>query len=181
MTDGIVSEKSESVRLQRVGPVPLVNPANALTAARIVLVPVFVLLTVASGLTHPGLRMAACVAFFVAAVTDLVDGMMFLREQSGAKVDAFNIGPLDDGITVRRIAEEVVTAVAPGAQLRFQSDRKGWVGDVPRFRYSTAKLQRLGWTPKLDSSGAIRRAVAEIADQVFCAVSASSLRFHEFS
>src|SRR5215467_3577295 len=69
-----MSEKSESVRLQRVGPVPLVNPANALTAARIVLVPVFVALTVASGLTQSGLRMAACVAFVIAAITDLVDG-----------------------------------------------------------------------------------------------------------
>jgi len=76
VTDGtVVSEKGEPAPIgRRVGPAPLVNAANALTAARIVLVPVFVLLTVASGLTQPGLRMAACVAFFVAAVTDLVDG-----------------------------------------------------------------------------------------------------------
>jgi CDP-diacylglycerol--glycerol-3-phosphate 3-phosphatidyltransferase len=39
-----------------------------------VLVPVFVALTVASGLTNSGLRIAATIAFFVAAVTDLVDG-----------------------------------------------------------------------------------------------------------
>ena len=76
MTDGIVvSEKGEPTPIgRRVGPAPLVNAANALTAARIVLVPVFVGLTIASGLIHPGLRMAACVAFFVAAVTDLVGG-----------------------------------------------------------------------------------------------------------
>ncbi len=75
MTDGaVVSENSEPVRLQRVGPAPLVNAANALTAVRIVLIPVFVGLTIASGLVHPGLRIAACVAFFVAAGTDLVDG-----------------------------------------------------------------------------------------------------------
>ncbi|HSU61620.1 MAG TPA: NAD-dependent epimerase/dehydratase family protein [Bryobacteraceae bacterium] len=100
-------------------------------------------------------------------VTDLVDGMMFLRQHSGAKVEAFNIGPDDDGITVGRIAEEVVACVAPCAKVHFQSGSKGWVGDVPRFRYSTEKLQRLGWTPKLDSLGAIRRAITEIADQVF--------------
>jgi len=103
-------------------------------------------------------------------VTDLVDGMIFLRRYSSAKVDAFNIGPLDNRITVCRIAEEVVSAVAPGAQLQFQRESKGWVGDVPRFRYSSAKLQQLGWAPKLDSLGAIRRAVAEIADQVFSPV-----------
>jgi CDP-diacylglycerol---glycerol-3-phosphate 3-phosphatidyltransferase len=75
VTDGtVVSEQGEPVAVRRARPVPLVNPANALTALRIVLVPVFVGLTVASGLTHPGLRMAACIAFFVAAITDLVDG-----------------------------------------------------------------------------------------------------------
>jgi CDP-diacylglycerol---glycerol-3-phosphate 3-phosphatidyltransferase len=55
-------------------PAPLVNPANALTTLRIFLVPVFIVLTVASDLTHPGLRMAACVAFVIASATDLVDG-----------------------------------------------------------------------------------------------------------
>jgi CDP-diacylglycerol--glycerol-3-phosphate 3-phosphatidyltransferase len=59
---------------RRLGPVPIANPANALTALRLVLVPVFVLLTVASDMTDPTLRIAACATFFVAAVTDLVDG-----------------------------------------------------------------------------------------------------------
>lgn len=55
-------------------PAGVVNPANALTALRMVLVPVFVLLAVASDMTRPGLRVAACATFFVASVTDLVDG-----------------------------------------------------------------------------------------------------------
>jgi CDP-diacylglycerol--glycerol-3-phosphate 3-phosphatidyltransferase len=39
-----------------------------------VLVPVFVAVTVASQLVHPGLRVVACVTFCVASVTDFVDG-----------------------------------------------------------------------------------------------------------
>ncbi|TML32446.1 MAG: CDP-diacylglycerol--glycerol-3-phosphate 3-phosphatidyltransferase [Actinobacteria bacterium] len=54
--------------------VPVLNPANALTGVRIVLIPVFLALTVASHLTQPHLRMVACVVFAVASVTDLVDG-----------------------------------------------------------------------------------------------------------
>jgi CDP-diacylglycerol--glycerol-3-phosphate 3-phosphatidyltransferase len=53
---------------------PVLNPANALTVLRLVLIPVFVALTAASQLTHPGLRMVACVAFCIASATDLVDG-----------------------------------------------------------------------------------------------------------
>jgi CDP-diacylglycerol--glycerol-3-phosphate 3-phosphatidyltransferase len=77
VTDGTVVTEDPGPaepRRPRIGPVPLVNPANALTALRLVLVPVFVALVIASGMTHNGLRVAASVAFFVAAVTDLLDG-----------------------------------------------------------------------------------------------------------
>jgi CDP-diacylglycerol--glycerol-3-phosphate 3-phosphatidyltransferase len=59
---------------RRAARVPLVNAANALTALRLVLIPVFVGLGVVSGLTHPGWRVAAAVVFSVASVTDFVDG-----------------------------------------------------------------------------------------------------------
>jgi CDP-diacylglycerol--glycerol-3-phosphate 3-phosphatidyltransferase len=54
----------------------LLTAANALTALRIVLVPVFVVLMVASGMTAPGYRLAAALAFVVASLTDFVDGFL---------------------------------------------------------------------------------------------------------
>lgn len=53
---------------------PVLNVANALTAARIALVPVFVIFVVYSGMTHPGWRIAACLTFGVASFTDYLDG-----------------------------------------------------------------------------------------------------------
>ena len=67
-------ERVEPTRTPRVGPAPILNAANALTAVRIVLVPVFVALTIASHMTDSSLRIAACVTFFVASVTDFADG-----------------------------------------------------------------------------------------------------------
>jgi CDP-diacylglycerol--glycerol-3-phosphate 3-phosphatidyltransferase len=52
----------------------LVNVANGLTVLRIVLVPVFVILMVASQLTDPAYRIAAALVFGVASLTDLADG-----------------------------------------------------------------------------------------------------------
>jgi UDP-glucose 4-epimerase len=98
-------------------------------------------------------------------VTELVDAMLFIKGRVTEKVDVFNIGPPDAGIFVRDIARETVAAVAPGAPLKFGTDNKGWVGDVPRFAYSTAKLSALGWTPKLSSLEAVRRAIGEINGQ----------------
>lgn len=98
-------------------------------------------------------------------VSDLVDAMLFIAENSREKVDAFNIGPIDSGVTVRWIAEQTVAAVTPGTSILFGTGDKGWVGDVPRFHYRIEKLQALGWTPTLDSAGAVQRAIWEIARQ----------------
>jgi CDP-diacylglycerol--glycerol-3-phosphate 3-phosphatidyltransferase len=59
--------------------VSLYNPANVLTAVRIVLVPVFLALVVISGMTATGWRIAACLAFLVASATDFADGWIARR------------------------------------------------------------------------------------------------------
>jgi CDP-diacylglycerol--glycerol-3-phosphate 3-phosphatidyltransferase len=59
--------------------VPVLNAANALTALRLVLVPVFAATVVVSAMTHAGWRMAACLIFVVASATDLVDGWIARR------------------------------------------------------------------------------------------------------
>jgi len=59
--------------------IPLVNAANAVTVARLALVPVFLLLLVGSEMTRPGWRAAACVVFLAASVTDVFDGWIARR------------------------------------------------------------------------------------------------------
>jgi CDP-diacylglycerol--glycerol-3-phosphate 3-phosphatidyltransferase len=54
--------------------VPVLNIANALTGVRIVLIPVFALLVVASSMTEASWRIAACAVFFAASITDYMDG-----------------------------------------------------------------------------------------------------------
>jgi CDP-diacylglycerol--glycerol-3-phosphate 3-phosphatidyltransferase len=57
----------------------VLNAANALTALRIVLVPVFVLFVLFSGMTNAGWRIAAAFTFGVASLTDFVDGWIARR------------------------------------------------------------------------------------------------------
>lgn len=59
--------------------VSLYNPANLLTAVRIVLVPVFLVLVVISQMTAGGWRIAACITFCIASATDFVDGWIARR------------------------------------------------------------------------------------------------------
>ncbi len=59
--------------------VPVLNAANVLTVLRIVLVPVFVIFVIISGMTDPGWRIAAAFAFGIASLTDFVDGWIARR------------------------------------------------------------------------------------------------------
>ncbi|MDR1857619.1 MAG: NAD-dependent epimerase/dehydratase family protein [Desulfovibrio sp.] len=98
-------------------------------------------------------------------VDELVAAMLFVVERSTARRNCFNIGPLDDGVTVRSIAEDVVASVAPDAAIAYGQEPRGWVGDVPRFSYDVGSLAALGFTPRLGSRDAVRRAIDEIARQ----------------
>jgi UDP-glucose 4-epimerase len=99
-------------------------------------------------------------------VSDLVEAMLLVRSHPEAsKVFPINIGPVDEGVYVRWIAEQVVKRISPAAIIRFGLGNRGWVGDVPKFHYSTAKIQSLGWKPQLGSERAVLRAIDEIASQ----------------
>jgi UDP-glucose 4-epimerase len=101
--------------------------------------------------------------------SDLIVAMMTIRaRQITGKVSIVNIGPVDQGVTVQWIAEQVVARVSPRASIEFGQGNKGWVGDVPRFNYSTDRLQSYGWSPALGSAESITRAIDEIALQLGC-------------
>ena len=100
-------------------------------------------------------------------MTDLVSAMLWIRNKSNEKLSIFNVGPLDDGVTVRFIAESVVNVINSDVNIKYGYSNKGWIGDVPRFRYTVDKLLSLGWRPKLTSAQAIQRAVFEINKQYY--------------
>lgn len=100
-------------------------------------------------------------------VEDLIQAMLVVRAACIKKIiQVINIGPLDDGVTVKWISEQVVKRVSPSAKIQYGVGNKGWVGDVPKFNYSTQKLQSFGWKPQLNSAGAVNQAIHEIALQL---------------
>ena len=99
-------------------------------------------------------------------VSDLVAAMLLIRSRvDTSRVLPINVGPVDEGVYVSWIAEQVVKRVAPTTAIQFGTGNRGWVGDVPKFHYSTNKIQALGWKPELGSAQAVLRAIDEIAIQ----------------
>ena len=68
------------------------------------------------------------------------------------------------------IAEEVCHQLKiythQDARIHFGEGDRGWRGDVPYTHLEGSKLNQLGWAAKLDSDGAIRRAIVEIVADI---------------
>jgi UDP-glucose 4-epimerase len=96
-------------------------------------------------------------------VSELIAAMRFVVAHATDRRNVFNIGPDGEGTSVAFIAEQVIARTVPGTPIAYTGGDRGWVGDVPRFRYSTERLARLGWQPQLRSDEAILRAIDEIA------------------
>ena len=98
-------------------------------------------------------------------VSELVEAMLFINDNTNNGMNYYNIGAMDDGVTVKQIAEETTKVISPNAKINYQKTDRGWVGDVPRFYYSVDKLKGLGWSPNMSSLEAVQRAVSEILSQ----------------
>jgi UDP-glucose 4-epimerase len=96
-------------------------------------------------------------------VEELVGAMLHIVERAHGRRNVFNIGPSDSGVSVSFMAEQAIARVRPGTPIAYTGGDRGWVGDVPRFRYSVQKLLDLGWVPRLSSAEAVVRAVDEVA------------------
>jgi UDP-glucose 4-epimerase len=97
----------------------------------------------------------------------LLDAMFYVVAHGNERVNLFNIGPPDEGVSVGEIAACVLEASGnPGTPIRYTGGDRGWPGDVPCFRYCIDKLVALGWKPGQSSHDAIRQAVRELATEI---------------
>lgn len=94
-------------------------------------------------------------------VDDLIEAIVHISALDGRRL-TFNIGPFDEGVTVRFIAEAVRDRVSPKGVISYGEGPRGWVGDVPSFRYSVQRLMDTGWKPTRSSAQTIARAIDEI-------------------
>ncbi|HVR37758.1 MAG TPA: NAD-dependent epimerase/dehydratase family protein [Thermoanaerobaculia bacterium] len=98
-------------------------------------------------------------------VEDTLDGMEFGIAHARDRVNVFNLA-VAGHTSVREIAEWTVAAMGiRSIDIRYGDSPRGWPGDVPRVRLDTRRMTTLGWTPKLSSAEAVRRAIRETVEQ----------------
>lgn len=94
-------------------------------------------------------------------VSELIDAMRHIVENARGRRNLFNIGPSGANTSVRFIAEKTIDAYGVDIPIAYTGGDRGWVGDVPRFKYDASRLARLGWRPTMTSDDAVIRAIRE--------------------
>jgi UDP-glucose 4-epimerase len=95
-------------------------------------------------------------------VRDLIDAMLLAWDNANGPFNVYHAAGIGS-TTVREIAGIVVAAAGRSdTRIVFTGGDRGWVGDVPQFRYDTSRLQALGWDPRRHSTDAVQYAVERI-------------------
>ena len=95
-------------------------------------------------------------------VSDLIAGIMLMKDQVETGVEIYNIG-VETQTTVADIAQIVCDVTKhKNALIKYTGGRGGWKGDVPVFSYNLNRIHSTGWKPKMESTQAVKAAVAEV-------------------
>lgn len=100
-------------------------------------------------------------------VKDLVDAILFVICHTDDKINFFNLG-VEGNTPVWKIAEMVIKSMKLDAKIRYTGGERGWVGDVPKFRYNLDKIHALGWKASLSSDEAVQKAIDYILENDLC-------------
>ena len=91
-------------------------------------------------------------------VKDLVEAILYVIDNANEKYNVYMIGS-DSRTKVKEIATMVIEEMGLNAKIRYTGGDRGWVGDVPEFRYDLTKINKLGWTAPHNSNESVRLAI----------------------
>lgn len=91
-------------------------------------------------------------------VKDLVNGILYVTDHVGELYNVYLLGS-NTRTKVRDIAAMVIEEMGLDARIRYTGGDRGWVGDVPEFRYDLSKINALGWQAAHDSDASVRLAI----------------------
>jgi UDP-glucose 4-epimerase len=91
-------------------------------------------------------------------VKDLVEGILYVIDHSSEMYNVYMLGS-DTRTKVKDIASMVIEEMGLDALIRYTGGKRGWIGDVPEFRYDLTKVNNLGWHATYNSNDSVRLAI----------------------
>lgn len=93
-------------------------------------------------------------------VDDCVDAIMAGFQEHPGDAEIFNVGSADT-VAVKTIAE-IVADHFDAPEIVYESQEKGWQGDVTEMLLDIAQLQSLGWESSMNSEEAVRETTKQL-------------------
>lgn len=99
-------------------------------------------------------------------VKELVEGMVYVWQHAKDDYNYFNLGSKST-IKVSTIVEVLLEELnlTGRTHIKYTGGDRGWVGDVPRFKYSLNKVNKLGWKARLNSEQAVRLTIRGLKEE----------------
>lgn len=97
-------------------------------------------------------------------VKDLVEGILFVCENTKERYNVYNLGS-ESRTKVYEIAQMVIEEMQLDAKIEYTGGDRGWIGDVPEFRYDLSKIHALGWKANHNSNDSVRLAIQKILEK----------------
>ncbi len=95
--------------------------------------------------------------------SEIVDCMIYVRNKSNKNfINYYNIGNNDKGVKVEKIVNLLIKKFNFKKKILYEKKSFGWKGDVPKYSYSTKKINKLGFKFKLSSLDAIKKTIDEL-------------------
>lgn len=94
-------------------------------------------------------------------VGDIIDALLTIWQSSSDSLNVYNIG-VDSRTRVKTIAELVIREMGVQASILYTGGDRGWIGDVPEFKYDFSKIRALGWHAKNNSDEAVLKSIRYI-------------------
>lgn len=89
----------------------------------------------------------------------LINAIFFIIKKFKKKFNIINIGPKDNGISVKKIVNIFIQENKINPKVTFEKKKYGWLGDVNKFKFSVKKIKNLGWKFSQTSEDAILEAI----------------------
>jgi len=96
-------------------------------------------------------------------VKDLIEGILFVCENTKEHYNVYNLGS-ESRTRVCEIAQMVIEEMKLDAKIKYTGGDRGWIGDVPEFKYDLSKINALGWKAKYNSNDSVRLAIKKILE-----------------
>ena len=88
-------------------------------------------------------------------IDDLIDAIDCIYKETNDKINYFNVAA-NSVTTVKEIVNILLKKLGLEAtKINYTGEDRGWVGDVPKFKYDLSKISSLHWQPTLSSNEAI--------------------------